>query len=114
LVNNSYIRGYSYIFIAVKDELGGKQMKKIILSLITVIMLLTVAGCGQWSARKFGGDYTYELPKGEKLINVTWKEDSLWYLTRPMRDSEEPDTYKFKADSVFGVFEGTVTIVETE
>ena len=23
---------------------------------------------------------------------ITWKEDSLWYLTRPMREGEQPDT----------------------
>lgn len=89
-------------------------MKKIIFSLMIVALLLSTAGCSQWTSRNLGGDYTHELPKGEKLVNVTWKEDSLWYLTRPMDEGEEVETYKFQADSVFGVFEGTVTIVESE
>lgn len=89
-------------------------MKKIIFSLIAVVMLLSVTGCSQWKSRNLGGDYTHELPKGEKLVNVTWKEDSLWYLTRPMEEGEEVETYQFQADSVFGVFEGTVTIIESE
>lgn len=76
-------------------------------------MLVSLTGC-QWGARKFGGDYTHELPKGEKLVNVTWKEDSLWYLTEPMDKDDIAETYKFQADSVFGIFEGTVTIKESK
>ena len=34
-------------------------------------------------------------------------------LTRPMRDDEEPETHTFQQSSEFGVFEGTVTIVES-
>ena len=37
----------------------------------------------------------------------------MWYLTRPMRDDEEPETHTFQQSSEFGVFEGTVTIVES-
>ena len=35
----------------------------------------------------------------------------MWYLTRPMRDDEEPETHTFQQSSEFGVFEGTVTII---
>jgi len=86
-------------------------MKKVLLLLLTVLML---SGCSQWTARNFGGDYTHELPKGEKLINVTWKDDTLWFLTRIMEEDDEVEEYKFQASSVFGVFEGTVTIVESK
>lgn len=64
-------------------------------------------------ARSLGGDMTLELEPGQKLEMITWKEDSLWYLTRPMRDDEEPETHTFQQSSEFGVFEGTVTIVES-
>ena len=37
----------------------------------------------------------------------------MWYLTRPMRDDEEPETHTFEQSSEFGVFEGTVTIIES-
>ena len=63
--------------------------------------------------RKAPGDMTLELEPGQKLEMITWKEDSLWYLTRPMRDDEEPETHTFQQSSEFGVFEGTVTIVES-
>lgn len=89
-------------------------MKKTFLSLLIVLILIGVVGCSQFGAKNFGGDYTHELPKGEKLVNVTWKDDTLWYLTEPMKAEDEAETYKFNADSVFGVFEGTVTIVESK
>ena len=49
---------------------------------------------------------TLELEPGQKLEMITWKDDSLWYLTRPMQDGEEPETHTFQQSSEFGVFEG--------
>lgn len=89
-------------------------MKKLIISMMMAVMLLGLTGCDQYFARNYGGNYTLELPKGEKLVNVTWKDDSLWYLTEPMENDYEPQEYKFQADTVFGVFEGTVTIKESK
>jgi hypothetical protein len=63
-------------------------------------------------AKSFGGDVVYNLPKGQKLINVTWKEDHLWYLTKPMTATDTPETYTFKEKSSFGFVEGTVTLNE--
>lgn len=88
--------------------------KKLLLVSMLSILILTLVGCSQWTARNFGGDYNVELPHGEKLVNVTWKEDSLWYLTEPMTEGYVPQEYKFQADSVFGIFEGTVTIIENK
>ena len=86
-------------------------MKKLFIGILLSLILLS--GCSQYTAKHFGGDYTLELPKGEKLVNITWKDDSLWHLTEPMEDGYEPKEYKFEADTVFGIFEGTVTIVES-
>lgn len=91
-------------------------MKKI----LCIIMILTIclslcactSGC-QGAARDLGGEVTIELPPNEKLEVITWKEDSLWYLTRPMREGEEAETHVYKQSSEWGVFEGTVTIIET-
>ena len=72
------------------------------------------SGC-QSAARNLGGDITLELEPGLKLEEITWKEDSLWYLTRPMREYEKPiNTCVFKQSSEWGVFEGSVTVVEKE
>lgn len=66
-------------------------------------------------ARHFGGDMTINLPANTKLVNASWvgsKDDSMWYLTRPMRDGESAETYKYTEDSNFGVMTGTVTLIE--
>ena len=84
--------------------------KKIVAILMAVIIL---SGCHE-TPRSFGGSMTLELPKGQKLEEITWKDDSaLWYLTRPMREDEKPETHTFKADTEWGVFEGTVTVIES-
>jgi hypothetical protein len=63
-------------------------------------------------ARNFGGTANLDLPPNQKLVNVTWKEDDIWYLTRPMRDDELAETYSFQESSSFGMLEGTVKIHE--
>ena len=78
---------------------------------IIFIMSILLSGC-QYTAKEWGGDVIVTLKPGEKLEEITWKNDSLWYLTRPMRDDEEAETHVFKQSSNFGVFEGTVTIIE--
>ena len=90
-------------------------MKRIYIAATLCVVLLSVflTGCTQGATRSFGGNMTLELEPGQKLEMITWKEDSLWYLTRPMRDDEEPETHTFQQSSEFGVFEGTVTIVES-
>lgn len=85
---------------------------KLIISIILIFdICIMLAGCNP-VARKMGGDMTIHLKPGEKLVNVTWKETSLWFLTRPMKAEDNVETYKFKEDSTWGVLEGTVTIVE--
>lgn len=93
---------------------GNLVMKKKFIKLTGVAFasVLLLSGCSQWTARNFGGDYDVTLPENQKLVDVAWKEDSLWYLTRPMKDEEEAETYTFQEDAVMGVLEGTVTIKE--
>lgn len=88
--------------------------KKLLISLLTFAtsaMLLT--GC-QSMARSFGGTHTIELPKNEKLELITWKDDELWYLTRPMREGEEPEIWTYQESANFGVVEGKVIIKESK
>lgn len=83
------------------------------LILLAVVFVLMLTGC-QSGTRNLGGNMTLELDPGEKLEEITWKDNSLWYLTRPMREDETAETHVFKQSSEFGVFEGTVTVVEKE
>ena len=82
---------------------------------ITLMLSLALSGCTENAmSKQFGGSQTISLPAGQKLINVTWKEADLWVLFRPMKDGETADKYYFKEKSNFGVFEGSITLVETE
>lgn len=77
------------------------------------------SGVGNAIAKKIGGVATVKLPPDTKLVNVSWKTDpksnktSLYYLYRPMRKDEFPETYKYQEDSTWGVLESTIIIVET-
>lgn len=66
-------------------------------------------------AKKIGASGTVQLPKGYKLLTVTYKGkgDSMWLLYRPMREGETAEVYYFQEDSFWGVVEGTVKIVES-
>lgn len=91
-----------------------KQMKDFILGLIVCIAIaVLVVGCTQQGMTKdMGGSTTIELEPNTKLEEITWKDNSLWYLTRPMTDDDVAETHTFRESSEYGVFEGTVTIIE--
>lgn len=88
-------------------------IKSIIIALVLVIFLVTLSSC-QGIAKNFGGDITIELEPNTKLETITWKESSLWYLTRPMTEDDIAETHIFRESSEFGILEGTVTIIETK
>lgn len=77
------------------------------------IFTLALTGC-QAATRSLGGNTTIKLEPNEKLEMITWKDSSLWYLTRPMKEGEEAETHVFQQSSLFGALEGTVTIVEVK
>ena len=86
-------------------------MKKYIFLLFA---LVAMCSCTQnQMARTYGGKMTIELPKGEKLINATWKEANLFYLTEPMEEGYVPKSKKFRESSNFGVWESEITFVES-
>ena len=87
-------------------------MKKLFLAIGVIAML---GSCTQNErVKNWGGEGTINLPKGRKLVNVTWKGDQVWYLTRPMNSSDVAETYQFSEESSYGVMEGTFNIVETK
>ena len=95
------------------SECKTTSMKKI-KNLALAAIILTIAGCtGNQKVKTFGGEQVLKLEKGKRLVNLTWKGDNLWILTR--QDSiTPPSTYHFKEQSSFGLIEGEVTIIETK
>ena len=88
--------------------------KKIIIGLCILSTICMLTGC-QGATRNMGGNTTINLEPNQKLELITWKDDnSLWYLTRPMREDEEAEIHTYQQSSEFHIFEGTVTIIETK
>lgn len=90
-------------------------MKRILLSFIACASLVLTAGCTkQILVKNWGGTLTETLVPNQKLVVMTWKDNDLWVLTRPMRTNETAETYTFKESSSWGMFQGTVTVVESK
>lgn len=87
--------------------------KKILALLLSVGVLSSLTGC-QAMTKSFGGETIIELPPNTKLEMITWKEAELWYLTRPMTEDDIAEVHTYQEQSEFGVFEGTVTIIESK
>lgn len=86
-------------------------MKKILFVFITCMVLMSCSK--QAITRRYGGNMTVNLKPGERLIEATWKENSVWYLVEPMDSDYKPKTKVFKENSALGIVEGSITFVET-
>ena len=87
-------------------------MKKIILLIITISICL--CSCTkQIRTHTYGGDMTINLPAGQELMMVTWKDNDLFYLTRPMSPDYVPVTKTLKENSSFGIIQSTVYFKES-
>ena len=86
----------------------------ILFTLLMIVVLIWVAfsSCTSNSrARNFGGTETVELKPGYRLVNVTWKQDDLWVLTK-QDTSTKPTQYSFHEKSSYGMMEGEIIIIE--
>ena len=87
----------------------------ILLSTALLSTVLLLPSCTENArVKSFGGEGTINLPKGRKLVNVTWKETQVWYLTREMRKDDVAETYQFQEESSWGMIEGTYNIIESK
>ena len=85
---------------------------KTILLVAVLLASIFAVGCDNFLAKNGGGNITKTLPAGRKLVNVSWKDNDLWFLTRPMVEGEKPETYVYSESSAMGIAEGSVTIIE--
>jgi hypothetical protein len=89
-----------------------KQVFALILLLFSIIFLLS--SCQNWRVKQAGGSMTIELKPNEKMINATWKDNDLWYLTKPMSKTDSAETYILREKSNRGILEGKITFIETK
>lgn len=98
-------------------------IKELVLKiLVYIIGIFIVIGIGllvfniskQSRVKNLGGSMTITLEPNQKLEEITWKNGDLWYLTKPMTDDDVAETHTFQESSMYGIFEGTVTIVESK
>lgn len=81
--------------------------------IVVILCFSLMRGCSEQSiARSYGGETDVPLEPNQKLIEITWKDDSLWYLTRDMKEDEEAEDYTFQEKDPLGMWEGTVHIHE--
>lgn len=82
-------------------------------ALLIAFAAIIMAGCTEKQmARSWGGSSRIELESGQRLVEVTWKDEDLWILTEPMDSNYQPRTRTFYEDSSWGLYEGKVTIIE--
>ena len=87
---------------------------KHLLRLALVTALLVPTSCTKQSrARNWGRSSTIKVEAGQKIINVTWKEDDLWVWTRDMKADERPEISYLREYSSYGVLEGKIELVES-
>lgn len=83
--------------------------------ILSILAVFALTACTQNErAKSFGGSVSVPLPAGQKLITATWKDHELWYLTRPMRAGEFPETHTMIEDSSWGIIEGKVIFSESK
>lgn len=91
-----------------------KRKEKIIGGIaLLVVMGFSLTGCKS-VVKSYGGTISIDVPKGQKVIEATWKDSDVWYLTRPMREGEEPETFTLQEDSNLGIIEGKVIFKESK
>lgn len=89
-------------------------VEKIGIATIAFIIIMAIAkSCsGQGQVYQYGGTMNYYIEPNQKLVHITWKDNNLWYLTRPMTEGDVAETYKFQESDSLGIMEGTVFIYE--
>jgi hypothetical protein len=90
-----------------------KTIKNLLVFLFLTILISMSVSCTQnQRAKNFGGTAKYDLPKGKKLLVVTWKGDDMWYLVRDAKEGETPETYQFYESSSWGLMNGKIILKE--
>lgn len=75
----------------------------VILLIIVLCVVCNNRSCSEQSTiRNWDGETEVILEPNRKLLEVTWKDNSLWYLTREMKEDEEAEDYIFQEKNTTG------------
>lgn len=84
----------------------------VIFFLIVVLISCSTSCSDQGMTRSYGGTEEVNLEPNRKLIEITWKDTDLWYLTRAMTEDDVAEDYIFQQKHSVGWVEGKVIIHE--
>ena len=73
------------------------KIGNLVLGIFCLMLCSCTANC---RAKNFGGKMAIDLPCDQKLFDVTWKEDNLWYAMRPMEEVHRQATSRERFVSV--------------
>lgn len=82
--------------------------------LIALLLAASAACTSNIRSRYYGGVHVEKLPPNRKLVTVSWKETSLWIMTKPMTSADVAEKYELKESSSLGIVQGTVVIEEVK
>ncbi len=90
------------------------KTKTTIIPILLLLLSLTLfSSCTDNSmVKKFGGKKDITLLPDTKVVNVTWKEEDIWILSKPMKSTDSAESYYFTEKSNYGIIEGTYRIQE--
>ena len=87
----------------------------VVLGIMLCFINLTSSCTGNTRAKKWGGTEYIQVEKGQKVLNVTWKDNNqLWILTESMDKDYTPKTLKFQEKSNWGIIQGTIILQENK
>ena len=88
-------------------------MKKLILSIAFISMLASCTDNDR--VKNWGGEAKLEISKYQKFVNVTWKDNELWVITKDRTNADTTyNTYRLQEHSSYGFMEGTYIITESK
>lgn len=77
-----------------------------------MLSILIVSCTENERAKQFGGTMKVDLPANTEFVSATWKTDELWYIYRPRKEGETPDSITMQENSNYGLLEGKVQFNE--
>lgn len=83
-------------------------MKRIIIALLITSALFFSSCTENYRTKNLGGKMELHIPNNESLINITFKNDEIWVLTKDANSN----IYHFREKSAYGIMEGEILLLQ--